>query len=72
MKRIFDGKNSRLCINQYGVKIWAKTLKELREQSEGGRVSKMYQDKKDGSVVHVGYVIGPHWFSVFAPVEIPE
>jgi hypothetical protein len=31
----------------------------------------MYRDKKDGSVVRCGYVIGRRWFSRFAPVEVP-
>lgn len=36
-------------------------------------VQKMYQDKRDGSVVHVGYVIGGHWLTLYRvePVENP-
>ena len=30
----------------------------------------MYQDKKDGSTVHVGYVIGQLWLTAFQPVEV--
>lgn len=26
---------------------------------------KMYQDTNDGKVMHVGYVIGRHWISVY-------
>ena len=66
-----NGKNT-LYLDQWQNVYWAKTVKELRQQVEGGgcRVSKMYRDKKDGSVVHVGYVIGPHWFVAFKPVEV--
>lgn len=52
----------KLFIDQYGYKVFAKTVKELRARTAGGggRVSKMYQDKKDGSIVHTGYVVGSH------------
>lgn len=67
---------ARLCpalfIDQYGQHFYAGSLKELREKAGGGRLSKMYVDKKDGRPVHVGYVVGPRWFSAFRPVEIPE
>jgi hypothetical protein len=29
----------------------------------------MFVDKKDGSTVHIGYVIGQHWLTAFQPVE---
>ena len=65
------GKNT-LYLDQWGHKYWAKTVKELRAQIEGGgcRVSKMYRDEKDGSSVHIGYVVGIHWLVAFRPVEI--
>ena len=47
-----------LFLDQYGQPIWARTVEELRAEVGGGRASKMYTDKKDGSTVHVGYVIG--------------
>jgi len=60
-----------LWIDQYGNRFYAATLKELRVQigMGGSRVSKMYCDKKDGSTVCTGYVIGQHWLSHFTPVE---
>jgi hypothetical protein len=67
-------KNKRtLYLDQYGNRFWAKTVKELRNQigMGGSRVSKMYQDRKDGSVVHVGYVVGPHWLTAYQPMERP-
>ena len=64
-------KPNHLFLDQFGEPIWARTVKELREQVGGGRVSTMYRDKKDGSVVRCGYVIGRRWFSRFAPVEVP-
>ena len=61
-----------LYIDQWGTRFWAKTVKELRQQVSLGRsrVSKMYRDKKDGRVVHVGYVVGKHWCTAYQPVEI--
>ncbi len=60
-----------LYLDQWGNKFWARTVKELREQIPG-RVGKMHVDKKDGSIVHVGYVIGEHWLTAYAPVEIKQ
>ena len=59
-------KPNHLFLDQFGEPIWARTVKELREKVGGGRVSTMYRDKKDGSVVRCGYVIGRRWFSRFA------
>ena len=49
-------KRPRLFRDQYGQTIFARTTAELR-------------DKADGRVVHVGYVVGRHWFAEYAPVE---
>lgn len=58
-----------LYIDQYGERIWAATCKELVERAGGGRISKMYCDKKDGSIAHVGYVVGKRWFTCYVPYE---
>jgi hypothetical protein len=60
-----------LYLDQFGNRFWAHSVRELRERIGGGRVSKLYQDKRDGSAVHIGYVIGQHWLSAFVPVERP-
>lgn len=62
-----------LYIDQYGSRFWARTVAELRKQigMGGSRVLKMYVDKKDGRTVHIGYVIGEHWLTAYAPVELP-
>ena len=62
-----------LYIDQWNKCYWAKTVKDLRKQIQGGasKVNKMYCDKKDGSVVQTGYVIGDHWLVAYRPVEIP-
>jgi hypothetical protein len=60
-----------LYIDQFGARFWAQTVKQLREQIGGGRVSKMYIDKIDGRTVHIGYVIGKHWLAAYAPIEKP-
>ena len=61
-----------LFIDQYGSRFAASTVKELRGKigMGGSRVGKMYRDKKDGSTVHCGYVIGEHWLTAYAPIEI--
>lgn len=57
-----------LYIDQYHNIFWARTRAELSRQIPG-RVSKMYVDKKDGSVSHVGYIIGQHWLTAYRPYE---
>ena len=62
-----------LYLDQWGNKWWAKTVTELADKLGYSRrsVSKMYCDKVDGSVVHVGYVVGKHWCTAYQPVELP-
>lgn len=62
-----------LYMDQFGNHFYARSVKELRQQigRGGSRISRLYQDRKDGSVVHTGYVIGGHWLMMFEPVEIP-
>lgn len=61
-----------LYIDQWGQKFRASTIKELREKVGGGGVSKMYQDKKNGDTVHVGYIVGAHWLTAYKRVEIKQ
>lgn len=59
-----------LYVDQYGDKLWARTVKELREKCGGGRVFKIYCDMKpDGKSYHVGYGVGPRWFNAFQPLK---
>lgn len=58
-------------VDQYGYSVFARNRDELVKKAGGGRISKMYSDKKDGRVVHVWYVVGPRWFSMYQPVELP-
>lgn len=62
----------RMFVDQYGNRFYAQTVKELRRQigMGGSRVSIMYRDRKSGPPVRVGYVIGPHWLTEWAPVEV--
>ena len=66
-------KSATLYIDQYGNKWFARTVAELRKQIAGGgsRVSRMYIDKHNGKTVHVGYVVGDHWCTAYAPNEKP-
>jgi hypothetical protein len=65
---------------QYGVAIdqWGgryyfgrHARKDLLEQLHATKASKMYQDKKNGPPVQVGYVIRGHWLTLFERVELP-
>lgn len=58
-----------LYLDQYGHFWIASTVRELCDRLGYSRASKMYIDKKDGSTVHIGYVVGPHWCAMFQPVE---
>ena len=60
-----------LYIDQYGQQAYAQTVKELCEKFgySRGTARRMYVDKKDGTARHVGYVVGPHWFTMFRRVE---
>lgn len=57
---------TRLFIDQYGQRFWARSVKDLREQI-GGRVSRMYRDAPGGAE-HIGYVIGRNWLTEYAIV----
>lgn len=61
-----------LYIDQWGSHFYARTVKDLCKQIGMGKswARKMYRDKKDGSVVHCGYVVGRHWLTAYQPVEI--
>jgi len=52
MKRIF--------IDQYNQVHRAKNVKEL-QSNLGGKCTRMFQDSKDGTTYHVGYVVGSLW-----------
>ena len=62
-------------IDQYGQtyhKLGKYPRKELLERLGYKKADKMYRDKKDGSTVHCGYVIGRNWISLYEvkPIEI--
>lgn len=57
-------------LDQYGNKFKAQTRKELIAAVGGGRVQPMYINTVEGKTVHVGYVVGSHWLTPYAPVEL--
>lgn len=60
-----------LYVDQYGNKIWAKTVKDLKAQAGPGKVFKIYCDMKpDGKSYHVGYGVGRRWFNAFQPLKV--
>lgn len=62
-------KPAHLFIDQYNEHVWARTIRELKQQVGPGRVFKIYVDKKDGRTVQVGTGIGRRWFNRYIPWE---
>ena len=61
-----------IAIDQYGNQHYLPGVhprKELLQIMDCKHAAKMYRDKKDGSVVHVGYVVAGKWFTLYQPVE---
>ncbi len=60
-----------LYVSQYGNIWYASTVGELCEKLGYSVKSarRMYRDKKNGSSVHVGYVIGGFWLTAYVPYE---
>ena len=56
-----------MAIDQYGQTYHSLThpRKELCEKLGRKHVNKMYVDKKDGSTVQTGYVIGELWLTLY-------
>jgi hypothetical protein len=55
-------------IDQYGQTyhhLGKYPRKELLERAGYTNARKMYRDKKDGSTVHCGYVIGRFWIELY-------
>lgn len=71
-KEILKFSEVSIYIDQYGYKYHASNRKELvKAVSPYGKpkVSIMYQDKKDGTTVRVGYIIGDYWCTEYKRVE---
>jgi hypothetical protein len=57
-----------MAINKYGHTfhdLGQHPRKELMKRIGCRHVSKMYHDRKDASVIHVGYVVGQHWCTLY-------
>ena len=61
----------RLFIDQYGSKIYARTVKELCATAGRTKARKVYVDRKDG-VYHVGYAVGDRWFHAWNEFAIKQ
>lgn len=63
----------RAKVDYMGIDQWGQTFhrlgphprKALVEMLGYKHVDKMYRDKRDGRTVHVGYVVGPHWVTLY-------
>ena len=55
-------------IDQYGEtyhNLGKYPRKELLNRLGYKKADKMYVDKKDGSIAHIGYVIGRNWITLY-------
>lgn len=61
-------------LDQYGrhFTIDKHPRKELMNQLHYKSAQKMYCDTTDGRVKHTGYIVGPHWISVYCICEWKE
>jgi len=67
-------KNQYMAIDQYGQTFHGLTYprKELCEILGNKHADKMYVDKKNGDILHVGYVIAGHWLNVYKVCPFKE
>lgn len=69
--KLFNGKDYLLCIDQYGQKLWAKSVKELIAKAYGTKAAKMYIDSADhNTTYHCGYIVLGRWFSIYKPLRV--
>ena len=56
-----------MAIDQYGKTIHGlkNPRKDLCKKLDRKHVSKIYRDKVDGSIVHVGYIIAGLWLTLY-------
>jgi hypothetical protein len=57
-----------LATNQYGEKFFIEGThprKELSAIYGTSHVDKMYVDRKDGGVSHIGYIIAGNWIQLY-------
>jgi len=59
----------RLFIDQYGEKIFARTVKELCKKAGRTKAKRMYIDTEKNGTLHIGYVVGRRWFTEYMPVR---
>lgn len=64
-----------MAIDQYGETVHGlrHPRKELLERCGHTKANKQFTDKKDGTPVHTGYVIGNQWWTLYevTPFERP-
>lgn len=61
-------KSNTMGIDQYGTtfhNLGPHPRKALVEKLGYQHVSKMFVDKTDGTTRHAGYVVGPHWVTLY-------
>ena len=67
--------NNYIAIDQYGQMVKLSNTrsprKALLDYLGYKSAQKMYQDKKDGTTVHCGYIVGGYWYAIYKlePVE---
>lgn len=53
-----------IATDQYGNTLFCDNPRKELVAAFAGPVSKMYVDTKAGDTIHIGYVVGAHWFTV--------
>ena len=57
-----------LYVDQYGARVYARTVADLASQCGRRRAARMYQDRGERTY-HVGYIVAGRWFTAYAPKE---
>ncbi len=60
-------KSKYIAEDQYGNRYWIKEhpRKELMEKMGYSSAEKLFQYDDEGVSWHVGYKVGPHWFTLY-------
>jgi hypothetical protein len=56
-----------MAVDQYGTTLHGlrHPRKDIMNRMSYKSAQKMYVDTTDGRTLHIGYIVGPHWFTVY-------
>ena len=64
-----------MAVDQYGEiyrNLGEYPRKELMERLDCKHAEKIYIDKKDGSTIHIGYIIGNLWLTLYQVIPFEK